>query len=168
MAARAQRHESESSGGTAPAGAAGTAPPGGADDQVELTEEEWRQRLNPEQYEVLRRKATEPAWSGSLLHADGHGMFRCAGCGAELFSSDAKFDSGSGWPSFDRAVREGTVNEHTDRSLGMVRTEITCARCGGHLGHIFPDGPTETGARYCVNSLSLEYQPDAEESPTSG
>jgi methionine-R-sulfoxide reductase len=123
------------------------------------TEEEWRQRLSPERYQVLRNKGTEPAWSGDLLHVDENGIFRCAGCGAELFRSDDKFDSGSGWPSFDRAVRAGTIDEHEDRNLGMVRTEITCARCGGHLGHVFPDGPTDTGLRYCVNSLALDFDP---------
>lgn len=129
-----------------------------------MPEEQWRERLGLDRYAVLRQKATEPAWSGRLLHVDDSGMFRCAGCGAELFDSDAKFDSGSGWPSFDRAVRQGTIEEHTDRSFGMVRTEITCARCGGHLGHVFPDGPTETGMRYCVNSLSLAFEPRSDRS----
>jgi peptide-methionine (R)-S-oxide reductase len=91
---------------------------------------------------------------------DGEGVFRCAGCGAELFDTDAKFDSGSGWPSFDRAKSAGTIIEKRDRSFGMTRTEIVCARCGGHLGHLFPDGPTDTGMRYCVNSLSLTYDHD--------
>lgn len=126
---------------------------------VELTEEEWRSRLAPERYAVLRQKGTEPAWSGALLHVDGSGVFTCAGCGAELFATDTKFESGSGWPSFTRAVADGTVEEHEDRSFGMRRTEITCARCGGHLGHVFPDGPAPTGLRYCVNSLSLEFEP---------
>ena len=93
---------------------------------------------------------------------DGDGVFHCAGCGAELFDTDAKFDSGSGWPSFDRALAEGTIVEKSDRSLFMTRTEILCARCGGHLGHVFPDGPTDTGLRYCVNSLSLTYEPEGE------
>jgi peptide-methionine (R)-S-oxide reductase len=124
-----------------------------------LSDDEWRQRLTPDRYEVLRRAATEPAWSGSLLHVDEHGTFRCAGCETALFSTDAKFESGSGWPSFDRALDEGVIEEHEDRSFGMVRTEITCARCGGHLGHLFPDGPTETGQRYCVNSLALDFEP---------
>ncbi|HWE68878.1 MAG TPA: peptide-methionine (R)-S-oxide reductase MsrB [Acidimicrobiales bacterium] len=127
---------------------------------VELTEEEWKAKLSPERYAVLRQKGTEPAWSGELLHVEGTGMFTCAGCGAELFPSDTKFESGSGWPSFYRALDEGIVNEHEDRSFGSVRTEITCARCGGHLGHVFPDGPAPTGLRYCVNSLSLDYKPD--------
>jgi peptide-methionine (R)-S-oxide reductase len=124
---------------------------------VELTEKEWRERLSPEQYEVLRRSATEPPWSGKYLHVDSNGVFTCAGCGAELFTTDDKFESGSGWPSFDRAIKAGTVDEVPDRSHGMMRTEIRCARCGGHLGHVFDDGPTETGMRYCVNSLALSF-----------
>jgi peptide-methionine (R)-S-oxide reductase len=127
---------------------------------VELTDEEWRARLSPERYAVLRQGGTEPAWSGELLHVDGSGMFTCAGCGADLFPTDTKFESGSGWPSFYRALDDGTIDEHVDRSFGMKRTEITCARCGGHLGHVFPDGPAPTGLRYCVNSLSLEFAPD--------
>ena len=95
-------------------------------------------------------------------------MFRCAGCGAELFDTDAKFESGSGWPSFDRASAAGTIIERVDRSFGMARTEILCARCGGHLGHVFPDGPTDTGLRYCVNSLSLTYEPQSEAAGTDG
>ncbi len=126
---------------------------------VELTEVEWRDRLTPERYSVLREKGTEPAWSGELLHVDGSGVFACAGCGAALFTTADKFESGSGWPSFTRAIEEGTVDEHRDTSFGMRRTEITCARCGGHLGHVFPDGPLPTGQRYCVNSLSLEFEP---------
>lgn len=126
---------------------------------VELSDEEWKAKLSPERYAVLRDKGTEPAWSGELLHVDGSGMFTCAGCGADLFPSDTKFESGSGWPSFYRALDEGTVNEHVDKSFGSTRTEITCARCGGHLGHVFADGPAPTGLRYCVNSLSIEYKP---------
>ncbi|HVB91128.1 MAG TPA: peptide-methionine (R)-S-oxide reductase MsrB [Acidimicrobiales bacterium] len=131
--------------------------------EVAKTEEEWKQELSSERYAVLRRAGTEPAWSGELLHVEGEGVFRCAGCRAELFDTDAKFDSGSGWPSFDRAKADGTIVEHTDRSFGMARTEILCARCGGHLGHVFPDGPTDTGLRYCVNSLSLTYEPTPSE-----
>lgn len=130
--------------------------------EMELTDEEWRARLSPDQYEVLRRSATEPAWSGKYLHVDEDGVFRCAGCGTALFSTDAKFDSGSGWPSFDRAVAAGTVEERPDHSHGMERTEIVCAHCGGHLGHVFPDGPTDTGLRYCVNSLAIEFEPGGE------
>ncbi len=123
-----------------------------------LGDSEWRARLSPERFHVLREAGTEPAWSGALLHVEGSGVFTCAGCGAELFSAEDKFDSGSGWPSFTRALRAGTVEEHEDRSFGMVRTEIRCARCGGHLGHVFPDGPAPTGLGYCVNSLSLDYE----------
>src|SRR6516225_9222335 len=115
------------------------------DARVELSDEEWREKLEPERYAILRQAATEPAWSGELLHVDGEGTFTCAGCGAVLFTTGDKFDSGSGWPSFTRAAAEGTIDEHDDRSYGMRRTEITCARCGGHLGHVFPDGPRPTG-----------------------
>src|SRR5580700_11399734 len=134
--------------------------------EVTKPDEEWKELLTPEQYTVLRRAGTEPAWSGELLHVEGEGVFRCAGCHAELFDTDSKFESGSGWPSFDRAKSAGTILEHTDRSYGMARTEILCARCGGHLGHVFPDGPTDTGLRYCVNSLSLTYE-QAPDSPPS-
>jgi len=132
--------------------------------EVELSDEQWRERLSPEQFEVLRKSATEPAWSGELLHVDSDGVFRCAGCEAELFSTDNKFESGSGWPSFDRAMKDGTIEQHTDRSFGMARTEILCARCGGHLGHVFNDGPTETGERFCVNSLSLSFSAEGDKS----
>jgi methionine-R-sulfoxide reductase len=125
--------------------------------EVTKTEDEWKQELPADRYAVLRKAGTEPAWSGELLHVEGEGVFRCAGCKAELFDTDSKFDSGSGWPSFDRAKTAGTIVEHTDRTFGMARTEIICAKCGGHLGHVFPDGPTDTGLRYCVNSLSLTY-----------
>ena len=128
--------------------------------EVSKTDEEWKAQLSAERYAVLRRAGTEPPWSGDLLHVDGAGVFRCAGCGARLFDTEAKFESGTGWPSFDRAVADGRVLEHRDRTFGMVRTEITCGRCGGHLGHVFPDGPTETGLRYCVNSLSLDFEPE--------
>jgi peptide-methionine (R)-S-oxide reductase len=128
-----------------------------AKSKMEMTDQQWRSRLTPAQYEVLRRSATEPPWSGALLHVDDDGVFRCAGCGTGLFRTDDKFESGSGWPSFDRALADGLIDEHVDRSHGMVRTEVTCATCGGHLGHLFPDGPTETGMRYCVNSLALTF-----------
>ena len=136
--------------------------------EVTKSDEEWREDLAPERYAVLRHAGTEPAWSGELLHVDGEGVFRCAGCDAQLFDTDAKFDSGSGWPSFDRARSAGTIVERADRSLGMTRTEILCARCGGHLGHVFPDGPTDTGMRYCVNSLALTYDPDSRASDVAG
>ncbi len=133
--------------------------------EVTRTDQEWRDELSPERYAVLRKAGTEPAWSGELLHVDGEGVFRCAGCGAELFDTDSKFDSGSGWPSFDRAKSAGTIIERSDNRLFMRRVEIVCARCGGHLGHVFPDGPTDTGMRYCVNSLSLTYDRDKDNSP---
>ncbi len=130
-----------------------------SDYEVVKTEDEWKRELPADRYAVLRRAGTEPAWSGELLHVEGEGVFRCAGCGAELFDTGSKFESGTGWPSFDRATSDGSIREHSDRSYGMRRTEILCARCGGHLGHVFDDGPTDTGLRYCVNSLSLTYQP---------
>jgi peptide-methionine (R)-S-oxide reductase len=139
-----------------------------AEPEVRMSDEEWRARLSPERYAVLRQGGTEPAWSGDLLHVDDQGVFHCGGCGAELFSTADKFDSGSGWPSFDRALATGAIVETADRSLFMVRTEITCAHCGGHLGHVFPDGPTETGQRYCVNSLALEFEPDSDAAPPAG
>ena len=124
--------------------------------EVMKTDEEWRQELSPDRYAVLRRAGTEPAWSGELLHVDGEGVFRCAGCGAELFESDAKYDSGCGWPAFYAPAGEEAVEEETDVSHGMIRTEVLCASCGGHLGHVFPDGPHPTGLRYCINSAALK------------
>jgi methionine-R-sulfoxide reductase len=129
--------------------------------QVEKTEGEWQSQLSPERYAILRQAATEPAFTGHLLHVDQDGGFHCAGCNTLLFMSGSKFDSGSGWPSFDTAV--GPVIEKQDKSHGMVRTEVLCGACGGHLGHLFNDGPTETGLRYCVNSLSLEFDPETKE-----
>ena len=133
--------------------------------EIELDDREWQEQLSPDRYAVLRRSATEPPWSGEYLHVDDDGIFRCAGCGTALFSTDAKFDSGSGWPSFDRVIAAGTVIERQDHSLGAERTEVVCAHCGGHLGHLFPDGPTDTGVRYCVNSLALKFDPVSSASP---
>ena len=131
--------------------------------QVAKTEEEWRQELTPEQYEVLRRKGTERAFTGKYAFTKDDGMYRCAGCGAPLFSSDAKFESGSGWPSFTEPAVADAVELHEDRSHGMRRTEVTCRACSGHLGHVFPDGPGPDGLRYCINSVSLELDPDTSE-----
>ncbi|HEY5686363.1 MAG TPA: peptide-methionine (R)-S-oxide reductase MsrB [Acidimicrobiia bacterium] len=123
------------------------------------TEEEWRARLSPERFRILRQGATEPAFTGELWNEKRQGVYRCAGCGTELFSSDTKYESGSGWPSFYQPVDDGRIAEKSDTSYGMVRTEILCSACGGHLGHIFDDGPHPTGLRYCVNSASLELDP---------
>ena len=123
------------------------------------SEEAWKKALTPEQYRVLREKGTEAPFTGSLLHADADGVYRCAACGNPLFASDAKFDSGTGWPSFDEAL-PGAVKENKDDALGMVRTEIVCAKCGSHLGHVFDDGPTATGKRYCTNSVCLDLKPE--------
>jgi methionine-R-sulfoxide reductase len=124
--------------------------------EIEKSKEEWRSELGPERYAVLRQAATEAPFSGSLLHVDAEGVFSCGGCGQHLFTSAQKFDSGSGWPSFD-ACQPGTIIEHTGRSLFGRRTEILCAKCGGHLGHVFHDGPTSTGLRYCVNSAAIDF-----------
>ena len=128
-------------------------------DQVVKSDEEWRAQLSPEQYEVLRRKGTERPWSGKYVANHDDGVYRCAACGAELFTSDTKFESGSGWPSFTEPAVADAVELHEDRSHGMARTEVTCRRCGGHLGHVFDDGPMPTGQRYCMNSLSLDFTP---------
>lgn len=122
-------------------------------------ESDWKARLTPEQYRVLREKGTEAPFSGDLLHEDADGRFACSGCGNMLFSSDAKFDSGTGWPSFEQAL-PGAVEYHTDTSHGMVRTEVTCAKCGSHLGHVFDDGPGASGKRYCINSVCLKHEPE--------
>ncbi|KOY88099.1 hypothetical protein AD998_07100 [bacterium 336/3] len=129
---------------------------------MKLTEQEWKAKLTPEQYYILREKGTERAFTGEFVFTKEKGTYKCAGCGEALFSDDMKFDSHCGWPSFDKEIAGGKIIQTEDNSHGMKRTEITCAKCGGHLGHIFDDGPTETGKRYCVNSGSLSFEPKKE------
>ncbi|QSG05793.1 peptide-methionine (R)-S-oxide reductase MsrB [Halapricum desulfuricans] len=129
-------------------------------DDLPGTDEEWREMLTEEEYHILRERGTEPKFSGELLDVDDDGVFRCAGCGAALFDAGTKFDSGSGWPSFYDIVDEGNVVTEPDTRHGMERTEVTCANCGGHLGHVFDDGPDPTGKRYCINSAALDFDPD--------
>ena len=126
--------------------------------KVELSESEWRTRLTPEQFHVLREKGTERAFTGALVNNHADGMYHCAACNAPLFKSETKFDSGSGWPSFFEPASPNAVELHEDSSHGMRRVEVTCATCGSHLGHVFPDGPNPTGERYCINSASLDFE----------
>jgi len=127
-------------------------------EKIQKSDEEWRQQLTPEQYYVTRQKGTEPAFSGALYKNHDDGSYHCVACDAPLFKSDTKFDSSCGWPSFFEPLTTDAVHLHEDSSLGMHRTEVTCATCGGHLGHVFPDGPKPTGERYCINSASLKFE----------
>ena len=130
-------------------------------EKLDLPESEWRKRLSPEQYHVLREAGTERAFTGALYDNKAEGTYRCAACGADLFKSDEKYDSGSGWPSFTHPFAPEAVTEHEDVSHGMRRVEVRCAKCDGHLGHVFPDGPGPEGLRYCINSASLDFKPES-------
>ena len=127
-------------------------------DKMQLTEAEWLEKLGPEKYQILRQAGTERAFTGAFTDNKASGDYICGGCGEPLFSSDTKFDSGSGWPSYTAPLNERAVDEHRDMAHGMVRTEVRCAKCDGHLGHVFPDGPGPTGMRYCINSASLDFK----------
>jgi peptide-methionine (R)-S-oxide reductase len=131
--------------------------------ESKLSKEKWKKKLSKEQYHVLREKGTEPAFTGKFWNYHEKGMYKCAGCGAPLFSSEEKFDSGTGWPSFNKPYEDDNVKEELDTSYGMKRTEVLCSNCGGHLGHVFDDGPNPTGCRYCINSISLNFEPASKE-----
>ena len=128
-------------------------------EKIHKSEQEWRRELTPEQFRILRQKGTERAFTGEYAHSKTPGVYRCAACGQELFASDTKFESGSGWPSFFEPIGTESVDDHEDTSHGMRRVEVTCSRCGSHLGHVFSDGPRPTGLRYCINSASLKLDP---------
>lgn len=128
-------------------------------EKISKSDQEWKQELTPEQYHVLREKGTEPAFTGEYAHSKNPGVYRCAACGQELFDSDTKYDSGSGWPSFYQPKDPKNVELHDDSSFGMQRTEVICSKCESHLGHLFPDGPRPTGMRFCINSASLKHEP---------
>ncbi len=154
-AEKPKKADAKKTGGTMDAN---TRPACGPGSVAEKSEEEWMKELGPEKYRILRQKGTERAFTGKYWDHHGKGTYKCAACGAELFASDTKFESGSGWPSFYQPAEKGAVKEETDSSHGMVRTEVLCAKCGGHLGHVFDDGPQPTNLRYCINSAALDFE----------